>query len=109
MITESFALFHNGPAIFGEAIASFLASAPSLKRPKHFQNPQQARLAMISFNTAMTGASRVPQSTRALYNVDRDKPTIWQALAFDSLCSSVMMPTAIRFSIDVTTFGLERP
>lgn len=30
-------------------------------------------------------------------------------LAFDSLCSSVIMPTAVRFSVDVTTFGLERP
>mgnify|MGYP000040436504 CR=1 FL=1 len=64
---------------------------------------------MISFNTAMTGASRVPQSTLALYNVDRHKPAIWQALAFDSLCSPVMMPTATLFSVDVTVFGLERP
>ena len=49
-------------------------------RWKHFQKPQRLRWLTISFRAAITGASLAAQSTVGLYNADREKPTIRQAL-----------------------------
>jgi hypothetical protein len=83
---------------------------PSLRmRVKHFQKPHLDRLAMISFKASITGPSLAAQSVGGLYNADREKPTILQALARESWWSVTSDSIAARLAVGVRTFGIKHP
>ncbi|NBU19760.1 MAG: hypothetical protein EBS44_11110, partial [Betaproteobacteria bacterium] len=83
---------------------------PSLRmRVKHFQKPQRGHCSMISFKASITGVSLDAQSVLGLYNADREKPTILQALDRESWWSATNDSITARLAVGVRTFALGRP